>query len=156
MVETGPDATSQPTQQLIDDLASAEYDILSLAQRHGLSLDGLVDWACQSETRRIVSGLCVLADAQTQLLLSRYRLVAATRLIAQATADADTLPPEQIRKACVDLLKTELSRAADLGADDDRNEDDELEALRVALNDLPCPSSDHELNDAQANQSDHS
>lgn len=71
-----------PTQALLDDLAGAEHDVLSLATRHGLSLDGLVDWACKPETRRTVAGLCVLADAQTQLLLSRYRLVAATRLIA--------------------------------------------------------------------------
>jgi len=121
------------THALLDDLLRAEHDILSLAQRHDLSLDGLVDWACRPETRRTVAGLCVLADAQTQLLLSRYRLVAATRLIGQATADPDTLPPEQIRKACVDLLKTELSRAADLDRATDSEEQDELDALARAL-----------------------
>lgn len=121
------------TKALLDDLAGAEHDILSLAQRHGLSLSGLVDWACLPETRRTVAGLCVLADAQTQLLLSRYRLVAATRLIGQATADAEMLSPEQVRKACVDLLRTELSRAAGLEDNADPLEDAELEALAKEL-----------------------
>lgn len=127
------DDPTPPTRELLDDLASAEHDILSLAERHGLSLDGLVDWAFEPQTRRTVAGLCVLADAQTQLLLSRYRLVAATRLIGQATADPDTLSPEQVRKACVDLLKTELSRAAGLDHADDSADDAELEALVQAL-----------------------
>ena len=118
---------------LFDDLAGAEHDVLSLARQHALSFDELVDWACRAKTRRTIAGLCELADAQTQLLLSRYRLVAATRLIAQATADADTLPPEQVRKACVDLLKIELSRAAELGSGADANEDAAFESLRSAV-----------------------
>lgn len=129
MVEMDPNQTKA----LLDDLAGAEHDILSLAERHGLSLGRLVDWACKPDTRRTVAGLCVLADAQTQLLLSRYRLVAATRLIGQATADAETLSPEQVRKACVDLLRTELTRAAGLEWQQDPIEDAELEALAQAL-----------------------
>lgn len=139
---------------LLDDLAGAEHDILSLAQRHGLSLGELVDWACETQTRRTVAGLCLVADAQTQLLLSRYRLVAATRLIAQATADADTLPPEQIRKACVDLLKTELSRASDLGRADEDNEDAEFESLCSAMSKEERESKTHEASDDQANDPD--
>eukprot|EP00752_Nemacystus_decipiens_P014099 g12535.t1 len=119
--------------KLILDLAHAEHDILSFAKAHRLSLGDLVDWACQAETRRTVAGLCVLADAQTQLLLSRYRLVAATRLIAQATAEDETLSPEQVRKACVDLLKTELSRAAALDQHEDVAEDAAFEALARAI-----------------------
>jgi len=128
-----------PTRALLDDLAGAEHDVLSLAERHGLSLDGLVDWACRPETKRTVAGLCVLADAQTQLLLSRYRLVAATRLIAQATAEDETLSAEQVRKACVDLLKTELSRAASLDPNEQAADDDEMQALAQALA-VPTPS----------------
>lgn len=124
---------AQKTKALLDDLAGAEHDILSLAERHGLTLPALVDWACRPQTRRTVAGLCVLADAQTQLLLSRYRLVAATRLIGQATADADTLAPEQVRKACVDLLRTELTRAATLNDADDPPDDAELDALAQSL-----------------------
>lgn len=122
-----------PTKALLQDLAGAEHDVLSLAQRHGLTLGDLVDWACQAETRRTVAGLCVLADAQTQLLLSRYRLVAATRLIAQATSDDDTLSAEQVRKACVDLLKTELTRAASLDQHEELEEDSAFEALARAM-----------------------
>lgn len=121
------------TQALLADLTGAEHDILSLATRHNLSLDELVDWACQPQTRRTVAGLCVLADAQTQLLLSRYRLVAATRLIGQATGDAETLSPEQVRKACVDLLKTELSRAAELDRGEQPEKDEAFDALARAM-----------------------
>lgn len=129
------ETTSDPslTKALLQDLAGAEHDVLSLAKRHGLSLGDLVDWACERETRRTVSGLCVLADAQTQLLLSRYRLIAATRLIAQATSDDDTLSAEQIRKACVDLLKTELSRAASLDQHEEVEEDIAFEAFARAM-----------------------
>lgn len=121
------------TRALLDDLAIAEHDVLSLADRHGLSLDALIAWAQRPDTRRALAGLCVLADAQAQLLLSRYRLVAASRLIAQVTAEADALPAEQVRKACVDLLKTELSRAGDLAPEEDAGEDAELDALREAM-----------------------
>lgn len=126
------------TDNLILDLARAEHDILSFAKVHGLTLDGLVDWAAKPETRRTLSGLCVLADAQTQLLLSRYRLVAATRLIGQATAEDETLSAEQVRKACVDLLKTELSRAESLGTTEQPESDEAFEALARALS-VPEP-----------------
>lgn len=124
--------------KLILDLAKAEHDILSFATAHGLSLDDLVDWAAKPETRRTLAGLCVLADAQTQLLLSRYRLVAATRLIGQATAEDETLSAEQVRKACVDLLKTELSRAASLGVTEPAEEDEAFDALARAMS-VPEP-----------------
>ena len=125
--------------QLIQDLARAEHDILSFARAHGLSLDDLVDWAAEPKTRRLLSGLCVLADAQTQLLLSRYRLVAATRLIGQATAEDGKLPAEQVRRACVDLLKTELSRASTLSPHEEPEGDEAFEALARALS-VPEPN----------------
>ena len=124
--------------KLILDLARADHDILSFAKAHGLTLDDLVDWAAKPQTRRTLAGLCVLADAQTQLLLSRYRLVAATRLIGQATAEDDTLSAEQVRKACVDLLKTELTRAASLSGEDEPEQDEAFEALARALS-VPEP-----------------
>jgi hypothetical protein len=123
--------------RLILDLARAEQDILSFASANNLSLDDLVDWAAKEKTRRTLVGLCVLADAQTQLLLSRYRLVAATRLIGQATAEDETLSAEQVRKACVDLLKTELSRAASLSTQEPED-DDAFDALAQALS-VPEP-----------------
>jgi len=130
--------------RLILDLARAEHDILSFATAHGLSLDKLVDWAAEPKTRRLLSGLCVLADAQTQLLLSRYRLVAATRLIGQATAEDENLSAEQVRKACVDLLKTELTRASSLSTSDLPENDAAFEALARAMS---VPQPDQEQSD---------
>ncbi|MEM6257289.1 MAG: hypothetical protein AAGI37_03125 [Planctomycetota bacterium] len=129
---------------LIQDLARAEHDILSFAESHGLSLSELVDWAAEPKTRRLLSGLCVLADAQTQLLLSRYRLIAATRLIAQATAEDAALPPEQVRRACVDLLKTELARAERLGDEVQDEKDEAFEAFTSAVS-LPDPENHKEV-----------
>lgn len=124
--------------KLILDLAGAEHDILSFAQAHGLTLENLVEWAEKPETRRTLSGLCVLADAQTQLLLSRYRLIAATRLIGQATAEDETLSAEQVRKACMDLLKTELSGATSLRTQEHFEQDEAFDALAQALS-VPEP-----------------
>ena len=127
----------KPDKRILD-LAQAEHDILSFATAHGMPLDELVDWANKPQTRRTLAGLCVLADAQTQLLLSRYRLVAATRLIGQATAEDGTLPAEQVRKACVDLLKIELTRAASLDRDEQPDSDEAFDALAIALS-VPDP-----------------
>mgnify|MGYP001813774391 CR=1 FL=1 len=124
--------------KLIVDLARAEHDILSFAAAHDLSLDELVEWAGKPATRRTLAGLCVLADAQTQLLLSRYRLIAATRLIGQATSEDENLSAEQVRKACMDLLKTELSRAASLDSSEQPESDEAFEALARALS-VPEP-----------------
>lgn len=97
---------------LLHDLARAQDDVLALGERHGVGLSALSAWASEPKTQRTVAGLCLLADLQTQLLLSRYRLVAATRLVGQATGQDESLTPEQVRKACVDLLKIELDRVA--------------------------------------------
>ncbi len=50
---------------------------------------------------------------QTQLLLSRYRLIAAGRLIDLATNQSDDSKTslDNARRACVDLLKLEMKRA---------------------------------------------
>ncbi len=123
---------------LMRELARAEHDVLTLGERHGLGLSELSAWAAQPETQRTVAGLCLLADLQTQLLLSRYRLVAATRLVGQATGRDESLSPEQVRKACVDLLKIELDRVASVStADADALDDPALDALRAAL-DVPA------------------
>ena len=98
---------------LIHDLIHADLDLTTLHSEYGLSPDSLSQWVQDETNHRCLSGLCVLADIQTQLLLSRYRLIAAGRLIDMATN-----PPEDSksgldtsRRACVDLLKLELPRA---------------------------------------------
>ncbi len=98
---------------LIRDLIHAELDLTTLHSEYGLSPDSLSQWVQDETNHRCLTGLCVLADIQTQLLLSRYRLIAAGRLIDMATN-----PPQDnksgldtSRRACVDLLKLELPRA---------------------------------------------
>lgn len=119
---------------LLHDLARAEDDILALGERHGIPLGKLAAWAGEPKTQRTVAGLCLLADLQTQLLLSRYRLVAASRLVQQATGQDAALTPEQVRKACVDLLKIELERVSAVSLETAEALDDpSLEGLKRAM-----------------------
>lgn len=137
------DADNKPTDEetdtassgtLLRELVRAEHDVLSLGEAHRLTLGELSAWASEPKTQQTVAGLCLLADLQTQLLLSRYRLVAATRLVGQATGQDDGLSPEQVRKACVDLLKIELDRVASVSLDTVNALDDPaLEALKHAM-----------------------
>ena len=94
---------------LIHDIFNAQHDVVALAKAHGLSPHELAAWAGDPQTQRCLHGLCVLADLQTQLLLSRYRLLAASRLIRLATQE-DEAGQDVARKACVDLLKLDLKR----------------------------------------------
>lgn len=120
---------------LLADLVAAERDIFALAQRHGLQLEALAAWSDRPGVRKTVHRLCRLADLQCQAMLSRYRLVAASRLIAQASAADGELPPEQVRKACVDLLKAQLADLDPPSDDADASEDSALALLKQALAD---------------------
>lgn len=91
--------------KLLADLVLAERDVLALAAGHHLSLAELAEWFDRPGRADTIARLCRLADLQCQALLSRYRLIAASRLIAQAGNEDGSLGPEQVRKACVDLLK---------------------------------------------------
>jgi transposase-like protein len=106
--------TQQQQAELIRDVFNASHDVVALAEAHGLSPNELSQWITEPDNKQCLSGLCVLADLQTQLMLSRYRLVAVTKLIQQATQQED-VSAEQARKACADLLKLDLTR---LGLDD--------------------------------------
>lgn len=125
--------------ELINDLIHANLDLTTLHSKYNLSPDSLSQWVQDENNHRCLTGLCVLADIQTQLLLSRYRLIAAGRLI-----DLATHPPEDSksgidtsRRACVDLLKLELPRAeADAGLKAptlDEMPDDGLETLQSLM-----------------------
>jgi transposase-like protein len=105
---------------LIRDVFNASHDVVALAEAHGLSPNELAQWITEPDNQHCLSGLCVLADLQTQLMLSRYRLVAVTKLIQQATQQED-VTAEQARKACADLLKLDLTRVglADLSQNND-------------------------------------
>lgn len=136
--------------ELIADVFEARRDLSGLAEAHRMSPDELADWIAQDENQRCLSGLCLLADLQTQLMLSRYRQVAVTELIKQASGggeDESGVSVEQSRKACVDLLKADLKRA-EVGANPAATHDDEFTAMqevasiRAALFDSPESSPD--------------
>lgn len=98
---------------LINDLINADFDLTELHSKYALSPDSLSQWVQDEKNHRCLAGLCVLADMQTQLLLSRYRLIAAGRLIDLAThqTDGSKTGLDNARRACVDLLKLEMKRA---------------------------------------------
>lgn len=104
-------------EQLIQDILAAQQDLVALGERHGLSADDLAGWVAEPETQKTLGGLCLLADLQTQILLSRYRLVAAGRLIRLAAEDGSSDSREVARRACVDLLKLDLKRVDAMGAE---------------------------------------
>ena len=108
---------------LIESIIAARHDMLELASQHRLRPQDLAVWISDPANQRVLSGLCLLADLQTQILLSRYRLLAASRLIKLATMDAETKESGEVsRRACIDLLRLELKRAdVDTG---DREESD--------------------------------
>ena len=95
---------------LIRDILNAEHDLMGLGQTHQLTPDQLAQWIEQSDNRQCLLGLCLLADVQTQLLLSRYRLLAANRLIRLATHEDESIKDDTARRACVDLLRLDLKR----------------------------------------------
>lgn len=99
-----PKLSGKRARALIADLIRAEADWVAIAEKHNLSTDQLAEWASRDTTARTLTSLSALADFQTQLLLGRCRLMAASRLLTLATAD-ETSNAETARKACVDLLK---------------------------------------------------
>lgn len=98
-------------ERLVADILAGEHDVLTLGERHKLKPDKLAAWVIDPENHRVLRGLCVLADMQTQLVLSRYRRLAAGRLIRLATDEGDEKAAEVARKACVDLLRLDMKRA---------------------------------------------
>ena len=98
---------------LINDLINAKFDLTDLHNKYALSPDSLSQWIQDENNHRCLAGLCALADLQTQLLLSRYRLIAAGKLFDLATNQPEDEKSglENARRACVDLLKLEMKRA---------------------------------------------
>jgi hypothetical protein len=103
-------------ERLVADILAGEHDVLALGERYKLKPDELAAWVIEPENHRVLRGLCVLADLQTQLVLSRYRRLAAGRLIRLATDEGDEKAAEVSRKACVDLLRLDMKRADAVGA----------------------------------------
>lgn len=123
---------------MLRDIFEAKHDLSGLCEQYSLSPEQLSAWASDAEHRTVLKGLCVLADLQTQLMLSRYRQLAVGELIRQATAEDEKVSPEQARKACVDLLRADLKLPGTGGkvVDDALAVSDEregLSALRDAI-----------------------
>ena len=115
-------------QMVYDGGADAEQ----LAKSMKVSLERLAEWALDDRMQSTLRGLRTLADMQTQMILSRYRLTAAARLVKMAGQEEGS---ELSRKACVDLLRMNLLDDCP-AADDDLppmtpvSEQKVLEALR--------------------------
>lgn len=107
----GKQIDEERRRRLIQDIIDAQRDPVALGSEYGLSPDDLAAWVCEPANQRVLGGLCVLADLQTQILLSRYRLLAAGRLIKLATDEEAGGSADVARRACVDLLKLDLKRA---------------------------------------------
>lgn len=91
--------------ELIKRLVQADRSPAQLAEELGISLAQLSQWVLEPASVAVLRGLAQVADARTQLLLSNFRANAAIQLIQIAAAKE---PTELSRKACVDLLTTDL------------------------------------------------
>jgi len=90
---------------LIARMVDGEWSPNELAHHCGISLRELAQWVAEAQNITTLERLARLADLRAQMLVARYRATAAAQLIAMASADE---PNELARKACVDLLKTDL------------------------------------------------
>ncbi|MEM1099150.1 MAG: hypothetical protein AAGH92_10215 [Planctomycetota bacterium] len=131
-----PGATK--SRAMLRDIFEAKRDLSGLCEHYDLSPEQLAVWADDAERRKMLQGLCVLADLQTQLMLSRYRQLAVGELIRQATGGEEGVTPEQARRACVDLLRADLKLPSATRADSNATiggvaEHEDLHALRDAI-----------------------
>jgi hypothetical protein len=95
------------TSRLISAILSAKHDLAALAKENKLTPRQLANWIAEPEHQRLLQSLRTLADLQTQLLLSQYRLHATSRML-RIVADQET-EHELARKAAVDLLKLDVA-----------------------------------------------
>lgn len=103
------------TERMISDILSANgEDPIDLAKKYKLKPAELAAWVSRESVQSTLTGMCLLADLQTQVMLSCYRRSAAARLIGLATPQQEEgkppADPDLTRKACVDLLRLELKR----------------------------------------------
>lgn len=105
--------TREKAKAILWDIFHCRHDVLTLAEAHGVDVELLARWVHQPSVQRVLSGLCMLADFQTQILLSRYRSVAAGKLLRLANGEAEAAGKggsDVARRACVDLLRLDLKR----------------------------------------------
>lgn len=93
-----PDWLGAVASELID----GEIGPIELAERSGLTLIELAQWASARNGARLLEGLARLAELRARMVIARYRATAAASLIEMATRNDGS---ETARKACVDLLR---------------------------------------------------
>lgn len=101
----GKSVSTQRIERLTKALFDGQRDLSDLAAQEGMTLTRLAAWAHEPMTIESLEGLCRLSDVRAQLLVSRYRTLAAARLFELAKNEE---AHETARKACVDLLKVSL------------------------------------------------
>ena len=142
---------STRTERLMLALYEAQQDLAELARNEKLTLTRLAGCANDARTIASLDGLCRLNDVRAQLLVSRYRTLAAARLFELAKDEA---AGELSRKACVDLLKVcliPLTGGEGAGANEDTSPSavDES-AVRRLLSELGRSAEGVETSDAAA------
>ena len=94
-------------ENIVKHMLAAEDDLPALAEAADLSLSELIEWARDPEHIQLLRALSDLADTSCQMLINRYRAAAAGRLF-ELTGKQDDKALETARKACVDLLRSNL------------------------------------------------
>ena len=103
MIETSADNSMRD--HLLERISQADNTPAQLAAEMNIDLAELSRWIMSSDNLRLIEGIARLSDVRAQMILSRYRANAAAHLIAIAGSSE---PSESSRKACVDLLTTDL------------------------------------------------
>jgi hypothetical protein len=95
-------------QALLAEMIAGSLGPLSrISESIDLTLDQVSQWIAQPDNRRRIVNLVTLLDAQSQLLVCQYRVLAITRLVELA-GQQSTAGPETVRRACADLLRLRL------------------------------------------------
>lgn len=97
-------------ERLLARVYEAGSDLQDVADEFGMTLGELAEWSDGEGVGRTLRGLYELADTQSQLILSRYRVTVAAKLVRLANQEEDA---ELSRKACIDLLKLNLLTGKD-------------------------------------------
>lgn len=91
--------------QTLRQLLVPDVDVAELEDTLGLKLEQVALWALDEQTQSEVEGLMRWLDMQTQIMIARYRLAAVARLYDLVNTAKNE---ETARRACLDLLKTNL------------------------------------------------
>jgi len=116
--------------RLLWELAKGHRDVLDLAAEFKLSLHDLVYWVELPENRQAMLAMSRLQQAQTRIVLDRTGLHAAWRLSHLATREDVRKEHEVSRRACLDVLKTQLHDEAQQAASNDEELVDAAQIVR--------------------------